>query len=60
MLTQFRAALADGKAKAIVVICAGRRFSAGADIKEFEGPMKAAPLLENLAQEDRPFASRNT
>ncbi|HEX6843267.1 MAG TPA: 3-hydroxyacyl-CoA dehydrogenase NAD-binding domain-containing protein [Stellaceae bacterium] len=39
------AALADGAVKAIVLICAGRTFVAGADITEFGKPMKEPGLL---------------
>jgi 3-hydroxyacyl-CoA dehydrogenase len=40
------AALADPAAKAIVIICDGRTFIAGADITEFGGPQKGANLLQ--------------
>ncbi|HWE98189.1 MAG TPA: 3-hydroxyacyl-CoA dehydrogenase NAD-binding domain-containing protein [Caulobacteraceae bacterium] len=40
------AALADAAAKAVVVICEGRTFIAGADITEFGGPQKGASLFE--------------
>jgi 3-hydroxyacyl-CoA dehydrogenase len=40
------AALADAGAKAIVVICEGRTFIAGADITEFGGPQKGASLFD--------------
>jgi len=40
------AALADAGAKAIVIICEGRTFIAGADITEFGGPQKGASLFE--------------
>ena len=36
--------LADDQVKAIVLICAGRTFIAGADITEFGGPMKEPGL----------------
>ena len=39
------AAIADDAAKAIVLICAGRTFVAGADITEFGKPMKEPGLL---------------
>jgi 3-hydroxyacyl-CoA dehydrogenase len=39
-------ALADPAAKAIVLICAGRTFIAGADISEFGKPPRGANLLE--------------
>ncbi len=39
-------ALADPGAKAIVIICEGRTFIAGADISEFGGERKGADLLE--------------
>ncbi|MDQ2860479.1 MAG: 3-hydroxyacyl-CoA dehydrogenase NAD-binding domain-containing protein [Pseudomonadota bacterium] len=38
-------AVGDPAAKAIVLICAGRTFIAGADITEFGGPMKGASLF---------------
>ena len=41
------AAAADPAVKAIVLICAGRTFIAGADIKEFGKPI-AAPTLQDL------------
>ena len=47
-------AVADG-AKAIVVICEGRTFIAGADISEFGGAMQGASLQEvQAAMEDAP------
>ena len=39
-----KAAIADPAAKAIVLICDGRTFIAGADISEFGGAMKGASL----------------
>src|SRR6202453_29275 len=41
-----KAALADPGAKAIVIICEGRTFIAGADITEFGGPQKGASLFD--------------
>ena len=41
-----KAGLADAGAKAIVIICEGRTFIAGADITEFGGAMKGASLFE--------------
>lgn len=40
-------ALADSEARAIVIGCAGRTFSAGADIAEFGAPM-AEPSLQSV------------
>jgi 3-hydroxyacyl-CoA dehydrogenase len=40
------AAVADGSVKAIVLICAGKTFIAGADISEFGKPPKGASLVE--------------
>src|SRR5580658_6026412 len=40
------AALADDKAKAVVIVCEGRTFIAGADITEFGGPQKGASLFD--------------
>jgi len=40
----FEAAIADPSAAAIVLICAGRTFIAGADISEFGGDSKGASL----------------
>jgi 3-hydroxyacyl-CoA dehydrogenase len=37
----FKAAIADDSVKAIVFICAGRTFIAGADITEFGGARRA-------------------
>ncbi len=42
----FKAAIADPAVKAIVLICEGRTFIAGADISEFGGAMKGASLFE--------------
>ncbi len=42
----FKAAIADPAAAAIVLICAGRTFIAGADISEFGGAAKGASLFE--------------
>jgi 3-hydroxyacyl-CoA dehydrogenase len=41
-----REAAADSAAKAVVLICAGRTFFAGADITEFGKPPKGIPLGE--------------
>ena len=38
----FKAAIADPDVKAIVLICEGRTFIAGADITEFGGAQKGA------------------
>ena len=40
------AALADPGAKAVVIVCEGRTFIAGADITEFGGPQKGASLFD--------------
>jgi 3-hydroxyacyl-CoA dehydrogenase len=51
----FAQAIADPAAKAIVLICAGRTFIAGADIAEFGKPMTGASLPEaQLAIENSP------
>jgi 3-hydroxyacyl-CoA dehydrogenase len=42
----FKAALADPEVKAIVLICEGRTFIAGADISEFGGAMGGASLFD--------------
>ncbi|OXE37594.1 MAG: 3-hydroxyacyl-CoA dehydrogenase [Phenylobacterium zucineum] len=42
----FKAAIADPAAKAIVLICEGRTFIAGADITEFGGAMKGPSLQD--------------
>ena len=42
----FKAAIADPAATAIVLICAGRTFIAGADITEFGGAQKGASLFD--------------
>jgi 3-hydroxyacyl-CoA dehydrogenase len=42
----FTAAIADASVDAIVLICAGRTFIAGADISEFGGAPKGASLQE--------------
>ena len=50
-----RAAAADPAAKAVVLICAGRTFIAGADISEFGKPFSGATLPEaQAAIEDCP------
>ncbi|HXV01099.1 MAG TPA: 3-hydroxyacyl-CoA dehydrogenase NAD-binding domain-containing protein [Caulobacteraceae bacterium] len=41
-----KAGVADPAAKAIVIICEGRTFIAGADITEFGGAMKGASLFD--------------
>jgi len=41
-----KAAMADDGAKAVVIICEGRTFIAGADITEFGGAQKGASLFE--------------
>jgi 3-hydroxyacyl-CoA dehydrogenase len=43
---RMREAAADSAAKAVVLICAGRTFFAGADITEFGKPPKGIPLGE--------------
>lgn len=40
---------ADADAKALVIVCAGRTFIAGADIREFKAPMQA-PLLGEVIE----------
>ena len=51
----FKAAIADPAAKAIVLICEGRTFIAGADISEFGGAQKGASLFEvQTMMEDSP------
>ena len=51
----FQAAIADPDVKAIVLICEGRTFIAGADISEFGGASKGASLFEVQAMmEDSP------
>ncbi|HEY0685431.1 MAG TPA: 3-hydroxyacyl-CoA dehydrogenase NAD-binding domain-containing protein [Steroidobacter sp.] len=42
-------ALADDAVQAIVIACAGRTFSAGADITEFDAPMSEPTLQEVFA-----------
>src|SRR5262249_1585237 len=46
----FRAAFADDAVKAIVLVCDGRTFIAGADISEFGKPPKGANLLEAMTE----------
>ncbi|HTQ12952.1 MAG TPA: 3-hydroxyacyl-CoA dehydrogenase NAD-binding domain-containing protein [Rhizomicrobium sp.] len=48
----FKAAIADPAAKAIVLICEGKTFIAGADISEFGRQMKGASLfdVENIIE----------
>ncbi len=45
----FKTAIADASAKAIVLICDGRTFIAGADISEFGKPPRGASLAEVFA-----------
>ena len=47
----FKAAIADPSATAIVLICAGRTFIAGADISEFGGASKGASLFDVQAHD---------
>src|SRR6201990_3614216 len=42
----FKAAIEDASVKAIVLICEGRTFIAGADITEFGGASKGASLFD--------------
>jgi 3-hydroxyacyl-CoA dehydrogenase len=52
---RMREAAADPAAKAVVLICAGRTFFAGADITEFGKPPRGIPLGELVALiEDMP------
>jgi 3-hydroxyacyl-CoA dehydrogenase len=54
------AAIADDAVKAIVLICAGRTFVAGADITEFGKPMKEPGLLaiiETIENSPKPVIS---
>ncbi len=46
LFESFKAAIADPAATAIVLICAGRTFIAGADISEFGGAQRGASLFE--------------
>lgn len=46
-------AMADGEIKAVVVICKGRTFCAGADIREFGTPPKAPHLPDVLTVFDQ-------
>jgi len=51
----FKAAIDDPEVRAIVLICEGRTFIAGADISEFGGAMKGASLFDVQAMmEDSP------
>jgi 3-hydroxyacyl-CoA dehydrogenase len=51
----FKAAIADPSAKAIVLICEGKTFIAGADISEFGKPPVGVPLNEvQKIMEDSP------
>jgi 3-hydroxyacyl-CoA dehydrogenase len=51
----FKQAIADPAVKAIVLICEGRTFIAGADISEFGGAQKGASLFDVQAMmEDSP------
>jgi 3-hydroxyacyl-CoA dehydrogenase len=51
----FKAAIEDASVKAIVLICEGRTFIAGADISEFGGAAKGASLFDvQKMMEDSP------
>ncbi|MBV9331990.1 MAG: enoyl-CoA hydratase/isomerase family protein [Alphaproteobacteria bacterium] len=51
----FEKAIGDGSTKAIVLICEGRTFIAGADISEFGGAQKGASLFDvQKLMEDSP------
>ena len=55
--TGLDASLADGAISAIVLICAGRTFVAGADITEFGKPMKdpgLASIIETMENSPKP------
>ena len=47
LMRALETALADEEARAIVIACAGRTFSAGADISEFDAPM-SEPTLQSV------------
>jgi 3-hydroxyacyl-CoA dehydrogenase len=56
----FAKANADDDAKAIVLICAGKTFIAGADISEFGKPPKGVPLqtvLDNIEASVKPVVA---
>lgn len=46
LLTAFQQAEADSRVRAVVLVCAGRTFMAGADIREFGQPPQAPSLPE--------------
>ncbi len=51
---------ADPEVKALIVICAGRTFIAGADIREFGGPMQGPhlqDLVNDLEASSKPFVA---
>ena len=48
LLASLRYAIADEDARAIVLVCAGRTFVAGADISEFDKPPQPPSLHESL------------
>ncbi len=52
LATAIALAEADGQAQVLLLICAGRTFSAGADIKEFGKPFEAPILWDVLRQLD--------
>src|SRR5471032_2455025 len=55
LVAGFQQAKADPSVKAIVLICEGKTFIAGADISEFGGQMKGASLFDVQAMmEDSP------
>jgi 3-hydroxyacyl-CoA dehydrogenase len=49
LLAALRAVDADGEAAAAVLICAGKTFMAGSDIREFDAPIKDPPLNAVIA-----------
>ena len=57
IMEQLQVAIDDEAVAAIVLICAGRTFIAGADIREFGLPPKTPYLPEVVAALDEPSVS---
>lgn len=60
MLSELRAAFADDAVSAIVLICAGRTFIAGADIAEFDKPAQTpgfAELFDAIENAPKPIVA---
>ena len=60
LLASLRYAIADEAARALVLVCAGRTFVAGADISEFDKPPRPPSLhesIETIEASDKPVVA---